>query len=863
MYQSLYFNYKTRTCHLRDDSEGWCEFEYHPTYYKIDANGSFETLDGKRANPTKKYDKEDNNLYEKDVDKNLSILLDIYRDIDDVPSYHNKIYLDIETERGEAINLAYCQRAPVKITSIAIYDETGDHYYAYVLDSSGLMEKSINSDISVIPCSNEASLLVSFLNKWTEIDPTIIVHWNGDNFDIPYLYNRMKKVLGQFKANTLSPLGIVEFDERDPKMPYKIAGVNSFDYMRLYKKFIPKQQPSYALDAICRKELGRGKIEYEGSLDRLFREDVQKFIEYNINDVRLIVDLDKKRKFIDLAIMVCHLGHVPYNYVYESSRVVEGAIMTYLKRKDIVSPNKPTTINPELKKQLSDGNEDSDEKFAGAYVKDPIPGLYGWNFDLDIESEYPSAGILLNVGIDTFMFKISVEDPWDDSWNLNDMKLKNPDQTVTIEKINGEIKEIKIGKLVNVIEHNKLTISPNGVAFTTDQPSILAEVMDSWFLKRKEFKKTMIKYGEEGNQKMYAFYDLYQQVMKVFLNSIYGCLGLKSFRYADGKDYLASAITSTGRVIITRSANFVNEKINREYDQTAEMKDYILQSDTDSMYIEASPILKRLDIKISEHEKVVQEVRKIAKEFSDSLNNYYATEFTKKHFNSDNNRVRIKSETIAKSLYISAKKQYAQYIVDKEGVPVEDFDFKGMDVMKSSFPPVFRNFMQQVIKDILFGKDKAHFDKVILDFRDKFRDLSLQEVCKPTGLNKYTEYIAKKPGAGRIFTEIKLHCPVNTKAAIYHNDLLKFKGLDKKIPFIQVGDKIKWIYLKENPYNIDVLAVNGYEPSQEILEIMEKYMDREAMFDRNLVKKLEKIYDNLGWGSINFNSNVGRFMKFI
>jgi DNA polymerase elongation subunit (family B) len=862
MYQSIYYSYRDRTCHLRDDQEGWCQFDYKPTYYKIHPDGQFKTLDGKKANPTQKYDKEDANLYEKDVDKNLSILLDIYKDIDDVPKYHNKVYLDIETERGEAINLAYCQRAPMKVTAIAIYDETGSQYYAYVLDQARLLENSNNEDINVIPCANEASLLIAFLDKWIEIDPTIVIHWNGDNFDIPYLYNRMKKVLGAYKANMLSPLQIVDFDERDPKMPYKIAGVNSFDYMRLYKKFIPKQQPSYALEAICQKELGRGKIQYDGSLDRLFKEDVEKFIEYNINDVRLIVDLDKKRKFIDLAVMVAHLGHVPYHYVYESSRVVEGAIMTYLKRQEIVSPNKPTTVNPELRASMDEDSND-DDKFAGAYVKDPIPGLYSWNFDLDIESEYPSAGILLNVGVDTFMFKIVVSDPFDDSWNLNDMKQKNPDQNVTIEKLDGTVKEVNLGKLINLIEKNNLTISPNGVAFSTDFESILAEVMDSWFLKRKDYKKTMIKYGEAGDTKMYEFYNLYQQVMKVFLNSIYGCLGLKSFRYSDGYDHLASAITATGRVIITRSADYVNAKINREYEHTEVINDYILMSDTDSMYIDARPILMKLAIPSTEDDKVIESLRKLSREFSDDLNNYYATTFTKEYFNSTNNRVRIKSETIAKTLYISAKKQYAQYIVDREGVHVEDFDFKGMDVMKSSFPPLFRNFMQQLIKDILFGKDKAHADKAILDFREKFKSFTLEEVCKPTGLNKYTEYIGRKPGVGQIFTEVKLHCPVNTKAAIYHNDLLKFKDLTKKSTLIQVGDKMKWIYLKKNPYNIDVLGVNGYEPCPEILEIMHKYMDRESMFDRNLVKKLQKMYNNLGWGAINFNANVNKFMKFI
>lgn len=864
MYNAIHYDYRSRTCHLRDDNEGWYEFEYRPTYYKIHSDGAYNTLDGKKVNPTKKYDKEDKLLYEKDVDKCLSILLDIYRDSDDVASYQNKVFLDIETERGEAINLNYCQRAPMKITAIALYDETGKHYYAYILDEARSMQSSTNDDTTVIPCNNEANLLLQFLDKWKEIDPTIVIHWNGDSFDIPYLYNRMKKMIGAKKANELSPLSIVDFDDRDPLMPYKIAGVSSLDYMRLYKKFIPRQQPSYALEAISQKELGKGKIKYDGTLDKLFTEDIDKFIEYNINDVRLIVEMDIKKKFIDLAVMVCHMGHVPYQYVYESSRVVEGAIMTYLKRKDIVSPNKPTTNHPELRVAMGEEDPDDDEKFAGAYVKEPIPGLYGWNFDLDIESEYPSAGILLNVGIETFKFKIVVEDSWDDSWNLKEMKLKNPDDSIFVENLDGDLRQTTVGRIISLIENNSFTISPNGVVFDASYDSILSEVMDSWFIKRKEFKQIMIKYGKEGNHKMESFYDLYQQVMKVFLNSIYGCLGLKSFRYSDGKDYLASAITSVGRVIITRSADYANAKYHREYDSNAsDIVDYCLMSDTDSVYIAADQILKSRGISLDDNASVITEMRRISKEFSDDLNNYYATEFTKAYFNSSNNRIRIKSETIAKSLYISAKKQYAQYIVDKEGVTKSEFDYKGLDFTKSSYPPLFRDFVKGLIEDILFGKNKAEIDAKIILFRERFKSFSISEVAKPTGIKKYKEYVGVKPGAGRIFTTVRSKCPINTKAAIYHNDLLTFKGLHKTYPVIQPGDKMKWVYLKQNPYNIPVIGINSYESCPEIYDFMIKYLDRETMFDKTLVKKLDKIYENLSWGQINLNPKVGKFMKFL
>lgn len=564
MYTAVYYDYLSKKAHIRDDELGWYSFEYRPTYYKLDPNGSYETLDGKRANATKKYDKEDASLYEKDVDKNTSILLDIYLESDDVPKHHNKVFLDIETQMGGAINLEYCQSAPKKITSIAIYDENTKEYYVYILDEKSQLESSSNKDVRVIPCVNEYSLLNSFLDKWQEIDPTIVVHWNGDSFDIPYLYNRMKKILGKDKADSLSPLDIVRFDDFDENMPYKIAGVESLDYLRLYKKFIPKKQPSYSLDAISTKELKKGKIKYSGSLDQLFKTDIDLFIEYNVNDVRLIVELDEKLQFLNLAIAVCHMGHVPYHYIYQNSRLLEGVILTHLKRKGIVSPNKPTTINLELRKKLLDENNEDDDKFTGAYVKDPIPGLYDWNIDLDETSLYPSIMLQLNSSPETLLCRIIKDDSIDTSWSLKGMREKNIDTVIDIEDNMGYIKRVKLFKFLKYIEDNNVIVSPNGTFFSSDQIGYICEVVQTWFDLRKSYKNKMKDSGKVGDMKMYAFYNLYQSVYKILLNSIYGVMGLPSFRYTDGKDIIAEAVTVSGRFIIQETADWINEKLNRE-----------------------------------------------------------------------------------------------------------------------------------------------------------------------------------------------------------------------------------------------------------------------------------------------------------
>lgn len=296
------------------------------------------------------------------------------------------------------------------------------------------------------------------------------------------------------------------------------------------------------------------------------------------------------------------------------------------------------------------------------------------------------------------------------------------------------------------------------------------------------------------------------------------------------------------------------------------IKDYVILSDTDSIYCDVVDILKHRhpSLSLKEDDSVIPKIREIATEFENELNEWYVNEFSLSHFNCKKNRLKIKSETIGKRIYISAKKQYAQLILEKEGVKMEGnkmWDFKGLDFMKSSFPKLFRTFTQGLVKDILLDTPKHIIDDKILEFRERFKTLSLEEAAKPTGINKYKEYYGgKKPG--QIFSNVLTKCPVNTKAAIYYNDLLKFKGLDGEHPIIQVGDKIKWVYLTKNAYDIDVIAIHEINPPKEILDFARKYIDRQKMFDNNLYKKLEKIYTNLGWGKINFNKNVNKFFKF-
>jgi DNA polymerase elongation subunit (family B) len=562
MYQAISYNYYTKTAVIRDDEQGWISVPYTPTYFKLDKEGEFFTLEGKRVSPVKEFDKNRPDLFfEIDVPIATNALVDIYKNNDEPPKFHNTIFLDIECEIGGALTPEYIKRAPMKITSVALYDYTLKKYYCLILDETNKLNKVEEENKEIIPYSTEKDLLRGFLSKWEECDPTIISGWNSEFFDIPYLYYRICKVLGDEWANKLSPLNKVKILDYQGESSIKIEGVNHLDYMLLHKKFITKQEPSYKLSDIGKKYVKLDKIEYNGSLDDLFKKDIHTFIEYNLRDVEILVALDNKLQFIDLTVNICHLCHTTYENIYYSTALNEGAILTYLRRKDIVSPNKPTTMNPALKA----GNEE----YAGGYLKDPVPGLYEWVSDLDFTSLYPSIIRNLNMGIETLVCKIESQDKYFNHYGLEDLKQLSPTKTILVERVGQDRKvqqiEMQVGDFIEFVESKKLIISANGTVFRTDRKSVISEILDDWFAKRKEYKNKMKEAFKVLNDpELGEFYNKRQHAFKIKLNDVYGCFAKNAWRYSDGNLFISKAITLTGQRLITESMKFVNEEINKE-----------------------------------------------------------------------------------------------------------------------------------------------------------------------------------------------------------------------------------------------------------------------------------------------------------
>jgi len=856
MYQAIYYDRSTYTFNLRDDKTGWSEFKYHRPRYKIDPNGQYPTLDGKRANAVTKYDWKDNSLYESDLDAYTSVLIDRYKDSDDAAEWQNIIYFDIECEIAGALTPELIKNAPTKITSIAVYDNNTQKYYCLILDEGKQLETINEENRAVIPFTHEHDLLHAFLNLWEELDPTIITGWNTEYFDVPFLYYRIENQLGAGEAARLSPLRKIKFGTYANDSPVALAGLNHLDYMLLFKKYNPKNEPSYKLGDIGEKYVNLGKIEYEGNLDRLFTEDVNKFIEYNIRDVEILIELEKKFKFIELTITICHLCHVPYEQIYLSTALNDGAILTYLKRQGIVSPNKPTTTRPAL--------YDIKEEYAGGYLKDPVPGLYEWVIDLDFTSLYPSIIRSLNIGIETYIGRIMNDGKYDNNWTLDDLKGMNHEQLITIERLRDDKTtnqtQATVGQIIDYIEQGGMMIAASGAIFRTDKPSVVCEVLTDWFNKRVEYKNLMKKAYKAGDAVKGEFYNRRQHAYKIKLNDLYGCYAINGWRYTDGHKIISKAITLTGQRVTQESIKFINLWMNEQLGTTD--KDYVVTSDTDSLFIQVKDLVLQRYPETKTKDEYIKAVLEIATEVQKYANKNI-NRVARENFNiKGDHYFELKQEVVIERGYFAGKRRYAMYIVNKEGVTVDEMVMMGLDLMKSNMTPMYRKFGEELLQQIMFGTDKKEIDKRIIDFKKYVKDLPLDDIAKPTGVKQVASYIDRKPGVGEIFSTLKLKCPINTKAAIWYNDLLRFKKLDKKYPCFREGDKMKYIQLKDNPYRIDVIGFTGNDP-EFINEFMNKYADREQGFESSLMNKLVGIYDDLGWVMPQMNENASKFFKFI
>jgi DNA polymerase elongation subunit (family B) len=586
--------------HLWDEG-GYDEVEWwNPAYIECSKEESTDKgINGEYLKKIYNWDKDNPNLHFHDMKPYQKFLIEKYG-TDDTPSTgHRELFFDIECEIGGALTEEYIESAPMPITSIAWWDKTPDDWAILILDKKGQLNRTKARNKEIIPCKTEAELLAKFLERFKEIDPDILIGYNSDFFDIPYLYHRMCNVLGKEWADQLSVLGKVSSKKYDKYFFLQnqfvdIVGVESLDYMRLHKKYSWEDEPSWKLDAIGEKYVGINKIEYDGSLDRLFEEDIHKFIQYNFVDVEILVELDKKLQYLALTRNLAHKGKINYSEVYASSKIHDGALSAYLLSKKIIPPNRPSGV--------------AISNYAGGYLFCPKAGLYKYMFDEDLTSLYPSIIMSLNIGresvvgriVDKTLPKNLLEygpyksDPSRNNYlGLNDLKNRDSNEILELQYLNDESihsyvqkdsngnplrgekgeylwdtiiqkkKNVTVKDLINLIEKKDLAVAANGTLFRKDKKSLMSIILKKWFEERKKYKEKMKTAYKSGDNEKGSYYYLMQYTMKILLNSLYGATALPSFRYGMPLSILSEAITLSGWRIIQESALVANRHMNK------------------------------------------------------------------------------------------------------------------------------------------------------------------------------------------------------------------------------------------------------------------------------------------------------------
>jgi len=467
MYMNIFISSRTEdqpsTVYVWDDQKGlitlgWDQFHYA---YRKDATGPFTSIYGHKLKKVFTWVDETMDVFESDVPRDTRVLTDLYLDSDEPSKGHNVCFIDIEVSSvGGFPNI---EKADKEIYSICMKNGTTEQEIVFLLDKDGRYPDTVKDDTIILSFTTESELLTAFLGWYTDQKFTIITGWNIAGFDVPYLYRRLCNVLGDDDANSLSPVGLVRWSKQRER--YIIAGVSSLDYIELYKKFRFEPRATYRLDAIGTIEEVGGKIDFDLTLDDLHESDLEKFVEYNRQDVRIVAGLDKKFQYIELARSICHMGHVGYeDYIY-SSKFIEGTILTYLHRKEIICPNKPI----DGRELMNARSEVGEEGFAGAYVQEPKPGLYEWVYSLDLQSLYPSIIMSLNISSETKMGKVL-------NWDVTKHMRKEIDEYIL--EVNRDKYTFTRDKFIEFMEKMELSLSSNGILYKMPIQKIVGKLLE-------------------------------------------------------------------------------------------------------------------------------------------------------------------------------------------------------------------------------------------------------------------------------------------------------------------------------------------------------------------------------------------------
>jgi len=659
-------------------------------------------------------------------------------------------------------------------------------------------------DVTYFHCPTEYDLLNHFINYWMQDVPDVITGWNIQLYDIPYICKRLRRVLGEKLMKRMSPWGLCSEGEVHimgrTHTTFDVGGVCQLDYLDLYKKFTYKAQESYRLDYIASVELGQKKLDHSefDTFKDFYTKGWQKFIEYNIIDVELVDRLEGKMKLIELALTMAYEAKVNYNDVFYQVRMWDNIIYNYLKKRNIVIPPKNKSAK--------------NEKYAGAYVKEPIPGKYDWVVSFDLNSLYPHLIMQYNISPETIR------------------EARHP--RASVERILKKECEFD----------GDYAVCANGAQYRKDVRGFLPELMDKMYGDRVVFKKKMLQAKQEYEktptktlEKEIARCNNIQMAKKISLNSAYGAIGNQYFRYY--KLANAEAITLSGQVSIRWIENKMNQKMNKIL--KTEDVDYVIASDTDSIYLHLGPLV---DAVYKGREKtnkgIVSFLNKICEmEFEPYIESSYQE--LADYVSAYDQKMQMKRENIAERGIWTAKKRYILNVWDSEGVRYDEPKLKmmGIEAVKSSTPAPCRAMIKDALKLMMNGTEEE-VQSFIEKSRKKFRSLPPEEISFPRSATNVQKY----KGHSTIYAK---GTPIHIRGALLYNHYVKQHKLDNKYSLIQNGEKIKFCYLKKpNIIHENIISFIQDFPTELGLD---KYVDYDLQFNKSFVEPLRIILDAIGW----------------
>ena len=806
------------------------QYKEYPAKYVIyypDPKGKHESVYGEKlskivARNQKDFHKElkihsGKRLYETDINPAFRCLEENYLNLD-APKL-NIAFFDIETDFDPERGFADPSDPFMGITAISIHLKWLNRLVTLAVPPKGLKideaKKLCEEFTDCFLFEEETDMLETFLDLIEDAD--ILSGWNSEGYDIPYTVNRVARILSKDDTRRFCLWNQYpkkrEFEKYGRQLiTYDLVGRVHLDSLELYRKYTYEERHTYRLDAIGETEIGEKKTVYEGTLDSLYNNDFRKFIEYNRQDTALLNKLDDKLKFIDLSNELAHANTVLLQTTMGAVAVTEQAIINEAHRRGLVVPNRPKR------------NDDENTQAAGAYVAYPKKGLHDWIGSMDLNSLYPSAIRALNMAPETIVgqlrptytdayieeqmsvYKKSFAGAWEGMFACleYDLVMKQDRATdVTIDWANGENVVMSGAEIYKMVydSNQPWMLSANGTIFTHEFEGVIPGLLKRWYAERKELQAKMRESLNAGNKIETEFWDKRQLVKKINLNSLYGAILNPGCRFFDKR--IGQSTTLTGRAIAKHMASKVNEIITGEYDHIGKS---IIYGDTDSVYFSAYTTLKK-DINKGvipwTRDNIIQLYDQIAEEVNGTF-----VKFMLDAFHCPKSRgevIKAGREIVAnKGLFIT-KKRYAVSYFDKEGKRYDKdneggkIKAMGLDLKRSDTPEFIQNFLSDILKMVLDGKEEKEVLDFITDFRTIFKSRPGWEKGSPKRANNITEYMRKETKAG------KANMPGHVRASINWNTLKRMYG-DNYAQTISDGAKVIVCKLKNNPMGFTSVA---------------------------------------------------------